>query len=59
MIPTTREIVFGLYGAWRLAHLDRGGLGYFDASVEGFWKSFFAAAMRVAAISARMAANSV
>ncbi len=44
-IPSFREIVFGLYGAWRLVFLDRGGLSYFDASVEGFWKSFYAAAL--------------
>ena len=40
-----RDIVYGLYGAWRLALLDRGGLVYFDRSTEGFWKSFFAAAL--------------
>ncbi len=45
MIPSTREIVYGLYGAWRLARLDRGGMSYFDASTEGFWKSFFGAAL--------------
>lgn len=45
MIPSTREIVYGLFGAWRLAHLDQSGMSYFDDSVEGFWKSFFAAAL--------------
>ncbi|MHA1599724.1 MAG: hypothetical protein ACTSW2_02775 [Alphaproteobacteria bacterium] len=40
-----RDIVYGIYGAWRLARLDRGGLVYFDRSAEGFWKSFFAAAL--------------
>jgi len=45
LIPSTREIVYGLFGAWRLALLDRGGMAYFDASVGGFWKSFFAAAL--------------
>ena len=45
MTPSTREIVYGLYGAWRLAHLDKSGLAYFDDSDEGFWKSFFAAAL--------------
>ncbi len=44
-VPTLREIVFGLYGAWRLVRLDRGGMSYFDVGVEGFWKSFFAAAL--------------
>jgi len=33
----------GLTGAWRLARLDRGGMRYFDASEEGFWRSFQAA----------------
>ena len=45
MIPSLRDIVYGIYGAWRLARLDRGGLVYFDRSAEGFWKSFFAAAL--------------
>ena len=45
MIPSTRDIVYGFFGAWRLAHLDRGGMAYFDATVSGFWKSFFAAAL--------------
>ncbi len=40
---TMREVVYSLYGAWRLARLDRGGLQYFDASLEGFWRSFSAA----------------
>jgi len=45
LIPSQRDIVYGVYGAWRLARLDRGGLVYFDRSAEGFWKSFFAAAL--------------
>ncbi len=44
-MPNVRDILYGLYGAWRLARLDRGGLVYFDRSAEGFWKSFFAAAL--------------
>lgn len=43
MIPGSREIVSSLYGSWRLAHFDRGGMAYFDGSVDGFWRSFFAA----------------
>ncbi len=43
MIPSPTEIAYALYGAWRLARLDPGGMSYFDRSVEGFWKSFFAA----------------
>lgn len=43
MIPSSREIVSSLYGSWRLAHFDRGGMSYFDTSIDGFWRSFFAA----------------
>lgn len=43
MIPSVTEIAYALYGAWRLARLDPGGMGYFDRSIAGFWKSFFAA----------------
>lgn len=42
---TAREAASGLYGAWRLAQGDRNGLGYFDASYYGFWRSFWAAAI--------------
>ncbi|HSE78344.1 MAG TPA: hypothetical protein VLG66_10095 [Alphaproteobacteria bacterium] len=38
-----REIVSSLFGAWRLVQRDPGGLRYFDASIGGFWRSFFAA----------------
>ena len=40
-----RDIAFGLFAAWRLAHFDRAGMQYVDNSVEGFWKSFFAGAI--------------
>ncbi|MHA1568416.1 MAG: hypothetical protein ACTSXZ_03015 [Alphaproteobacteria bacterium] len=39
------EITRALYGAWRLARLDPGGLAWFNDSVDGFWRSFFAAAI--------------
>jgi hypothetical protein len=42
---SAREISFGLFGAWRLAHLDPRGMEYFDRSEEGFWRSFWAAAV--------------
>ncbi len=45
MIPSATEIAYALYGTWRLAHLDASGLKYFDASLDGFWKSFFAAVL--------------
>jgi hypothetical protein len=39
------EILAALYGATRLARFDAQGLGAFNASVEGFWRSFWAAAL--------------
>lgn len=40
-----REIATGLYGAYRLARLDTGGMAWFDRTLSGFWKSFFAAVL--------------
>ncbi|MAF94888.1 MAG: hypothetical protein CMM60_03945 [Rhodospirillaceae bacterium] len=37
------EVLTALYGAYRLARLDAGGLGFFDITDQGFWRSFFAA----------------
>jgi hypothetical protein len=45
MIPDQAEVVRSLYGAWRLAWLDPSGMGQFNLSVEGFWRSFFAAVL--------------
>lgn len=42
---SAREASAGLFGAYRLARLDAGGLRFFDASLEGFWRSFYAAAI--------------
>lgn len=39
-----RGVAAGMFGAFRLACLDRGGLRYFDASPEGFWHSLYGAA---------------
>ena len=44
-IPTRQEIANHLYGVWLLARRDRGGVGWLDGSVDGFWKSFFAAVL--------------
>ena len=43
MTPSWSEISYGVFGAWRLFRLDPKGMTYFDTSLEGFWKSFFAA----------------
>jgi hypothetical protein len=39
------EVRLAVAGALRLARGDRGGLGSFDTSIEGFWRSFRAAAI--------------
>ncbi|MDA0701749.1 MAG: hypothetical protein O3A96_00700 [Proteobacteria bacterium] len=39
------EIVRAIFGAYRLAHFDSTGLAYFNNTVEGFWRSFIAAAL--------------
>lgn len=40
---TARDLSYGLYVAWRFVLLDRSAMQYVDNSVDGFWKSFFAA----------------
>lgn len=40
-----REIFYGLYGAYRLCRFDPQGLAYFNATHEGFWRSFFSAVL--------------
>ena len=42
---SAREAAFALSGAFRLARMDPGGLGHFDTSVSGFWRSFYAAVL--------------
>lgn len=37
------EAATSIYGAYRLAHFDPGGMTYFDTSERGFWHSFYAA----------------
>lgn len=43
MIPSREELSAAIFGAWLLARWDERGLGYFDFSVDGFFRSFFAA----------------
>jgi hypothetical protein len=40
-----RELTSSLYGAFRLASLHKDGLAFFNPTPEGFWRSFFAAAL--------------
>ena len=45
MIPAGPEIASSLRGAWRLLFMDRAAMARFNLTVEGFWRSFFAAAL--------------
>jgi hypothetical protein len=42
-MPDQEEVLRSIFGAYRLACLDRAGMGFFNLSVDGFWRSFFAA----------------
>ena len=55
MIPSVAEIASSIFGVWRLAHLDKSALQYFNRSVEGFWRSFFAAVITLPGYAILMA----
>jgi hypothetical protein len=40
-----QEISSSIYGAWRLARVDREGMNWFNHSIAGFWHSFFVAVL--------------
>jgi hypothetical protein len=44
-MPDREEVLSALYGAYRLAWFDSSGMTYFNLTVEGFWRSFFAAVL--------------
>jgi hypothetical protein len=44
-MPDREEISSALYGAYRLAWFDPTGMGHFNLTFDGFWRSFFAAAL--------------
>ncbi len=44
-MPDRKEVLHSLYGAYRLAFLDQSGMRHFNLSVDGFWRSFFAAVL--------------
>jgi hypothetical protein len=44
-MPAREEVLSALYGAYRLAWFDASGMTYFNLTVEGFWRSFFAAVL--------------
>lgn len=41
-MPSGQEVLSSLYGAWRVLRMDPAALGYFNQSIDGFWRSFFA-----------------
>ena len=45
MLPTTSQIVMALHGVWLIACRKPVSKVHFDVSVEGFWKSLFAAVL--------------
>ncbi len=42
-MPDLAYVTRSVYGAWRLALLDPDGMRFFELSIPGFWRSFFAA----------------
>ena len=44
-MPDREEVLSALYGAYRLAWFDGSGMAYFNLTVDGFWRSFFAAVL--------------
>ena len=44
-MPDRQEILNSIYGAYLLARMDGAGAGHFNLSVDGFWRSFFAAVL--------------
>jgi hypothetical protein len=44
-MPDREEVLSGLYGAYLLAWFDPSGMANFNLTVEGFWRSFFAAVL--------------
>lgn len=54
---TINEVSSAVYGAYRLAKRDPGGMAYFDLSAEGALKSFYAAALIIPFEFARLTAN--
>ena len=44
-VPAWIEVQLAVGGALKLARGDRRGLGFFDTSIDGFWRSFRAAAI--------------
>jgi hypothetical protein len=48
-VITAAEVSRSIYGAWLLARFDGRGTGFFENTVEGFWRSFWAAGVALPA----------
>lgn len=44
-MPDREEVLRSLYGVYLLARMDSWGMGHLNLTVEGFWRSFFAAVL--------------
>jgi hypothetical protein len=44
-MPGREEVLRSIYGAYLLARMDTSGMGLMNLTVEGFWRSFFAAVL--------------
>jgi len=44
-MPDREEVLRSLYGVYLLARMDPSGMGHLNLTVEGFWRSFFAAVL--------------
>jgi hypothetical protein len=42
---TAAEVARAIQGCWRLARLDPSGMDFFDKTIDGFWRSFWVAAL--------------
>ena len=42
---TVAEVARAIQGCWRLARLDPSGMDFFDKTIDGFWRSFWVAAL--------------
>lgn len=44
-MPDREEVLRSIYGAYLLARMDGSGMGLLNLTVDGFWRSFFAAVL--------------
>ena len=57
MIPDRTEIASSFTGAWRLFRMDTDAMRLFNTSMDGFWRSFFAAVLALPSFAVAMTAQ--